>query len=131
MSVSNCDKPNADWAVESIIKLRNLQKEIDETVLAAYGWNELSLEHGFYELEFLPENDRLRYTVSNNARLEILQRLLALNHERHKEEFEAGLVDKDGKPLKKKSKKGRVNSGDSYVSEPSSLFDAEERGELF
>jgi len=131
MSASKCDKPNADWAVESIIKLRNLQKEIDETVLAAYGWNELSLEHGFYELEFLPENDRLRYTVSEHARLEILRRLLALNHERHKEEFEAGLVDKDGKPLKKKSKKGKINSGDSYVSEPSSLFDAEERGELF
>jgi len=131
MSASNCDKPNADWAVESIIKLRNLQKEIDETVLAAYGWDELQLEHGFYALEFLPENDRLRYTVSEHARLEILRRLLALNHKRHKEEFEAGLVDKDGKPLKKKSKKGRINQGDSFVKEPPSLFDASERGELF
>jgi hypothetical protein len=131
MTTSNCDKPNADWVLERINKLRDLQKEIDKTVLAAYGWDEMYLEHGFYELEFLPENDRLRYTVSEHNRLEILRRLLALNHERHKEEFEAGLVDKDGKPLKKKSKKGKINSGDSYVSEPSSLFDAEERGELF
>jgi hypothetical protein len=111
--------------------LRSLQKEIDETVLVAYGWNELSLEHGFYELEFLPENDRTRYTVSNNTRREILQRLLALNHERHKEEVAAGLVNANGKPLKKKNKKGKINNGDSIVSEPFSLFDAAERGELF
>jgi len=131
MSESDCDAPNANWALENITKLRDLQKEIDETVLTAYGWNELQLEHGFYELEFLPENDRTRYTVSNNARLEILRRLLALNHERHKEEVSAGLVDKDGKPLKKKNKKGKMNTGESYVSEPSFLFDTTERGELF
>jgi hypothetical protein len=128
---SDCDEPNAAWAVESIIKLRNVQKEIDETVLAAYGWNELRLDHGFYGLEFLPENDRIRYTVSDNARREILRRLLALNHERHEEEVAAGLVDKEGKPLKKKTKKGKINGGGSVVSEPHSLFDPTERGELF
>jgi hypothetical protein len=128
---SNCDEPNATWAEESIIKLRSLQKEIDETVLAAYDWNDLRLDHGFYALEFLPENDRLRYTVSNSARREILQRLLALNHERHEEEFKAGLVDKEGKPLKKKSKKSKINGEDSAVGEPSYLFNAKERKELF
>jgi hypothetical protein len=130
MQVSDRNQSDAEWAVESIGKLRNLQKEIDETVLAAYDWNELRLDHGFYKLEFLPENDRLRYTVSDNARQEILRRLLALNHERHKEEFDAGLVDKDGKPLKKKNKKGRIKGGHGMVNEPPFLFDASERGDL-
>jgi hypothetical protein len=129
MSVLDCDEPNAAWSEENIVKLRGLQKEIDETVLTAYGWNELSLEHGFYELEFLPENDRTRYTVSNNVRREILQRLLALNHERHKEEVAAGLVGANGKPLKKKNKKGKMNNG--FVNEPFSLFESTERGDLF
>jgi len=131
MSVSNCDEKNAVWAVENIKLLRNLQKEIDETVLAAYGWNDLQLEHGFYELEFLPENDRTRYTVSNDARREILQRLLVLNHERHKEEFNAGLVDEKGKPLKKKSKKGKNNYTADAVHDSSFLFDANDRDDLF
>jgi hypothetical protein len=126
MSVLDCSEPDAAWAVENIIKLRGLQKEIDETVLAAYGWNELYLEHGFSEIEFLPESDRTRYTVSNNARREILQRLLALNHERHKEEAETGLVDEKGRPLKKKAKKGKINRRNSGF-----LFDAEEREEFF
>ena len=51
---------------------------------------------------FLPENDRIRYTVSTAARKEILRGLLALNHERHAEEVAAGLVDENGKLLKKR-----------------------------
>jgi hypothetical protein len=130
MSASNCDETNAEWAVTQIKKLRELQKEIDKTVLASYDWNDLFLEHGFYELEFLPENDRVRYTVSENARLEMLRRLLALNHERHKEEFEAGLVDENGKPLKKKAKKSKMSMDGDFVSESPFLFDTNERGDL-
>jgi hypothetical protein len=33
-----------------------------------------------------PENDRVRYTVSPAARKEVLKRLLALNHQRAKDE---------------------------------------------
>jgi hypothetical protein len=131
MSAANCDETNAVWAVENIHNLRNLQKEIDETVLAAYGWEELRLEHGFYEMEFLPENDRVRYTVSGDARREILQRLLALNHERHKEEFDAGLVDEKGRPLKKKTKKGKNSYNADFVHDSGFLFDVSERGDLF
>jgi hypothetical protein len=111
MSAAGCNATDGAWAVEKIHALRALQKEIDETVRNAYGWNDLPLHHGFYELEFLPENDRIRYTVSNEARRTILERLLALNHQRHGEEVAAGLVDEKGKVLKKKSKKGKAAGG--------------------
>jgi hypothetical protein len=42
---------------------------------------------------------------SINARREILHSLLALNHQRHKEEVAAGLVDEEGKVIKKKEEK--------------------------
>jgi hypothetical protein len=99
---AKCSKENAAWAVEKIIALRELHKAIDEAVRDAYGWQGIPLQHGFHELEFLPENDRIRYTVSNAARKDILRSLLELNHTRHTEEFAAGLVDENGKVLKKK-----------------------------
>jgi hypothetical protein len=98
---SRCYPVDAEWGVARIIQLRDLQRQIDEAVRDAYGWTDLPLMHNFYELEFLPENDRVRYTVADGARRQILQELLKLNHERHKEEVAAGLVDENGKMLKK------------------------------
>jgi len=98
---AKCSEAGAAWAVEKIVALRDLHREIDEAVRDAYGWSDLPLQHGFHELEFLPENDRVRYTVSNAARREILRSLLELNHARHAEEVAAGLVDENGKALKK------------------------------
>ncbi len=46
----------------------------------------------------LPENDRICYTISPDARKEILKRLLKLNHEIHEQEM------KESKPLKTKKK---------------------------
>jgi hypothetical protein len=72
---------------QSILKLRALHREMDEAVLAAYGWaGQVNLGHDFHEVETLPENDRVRYTISPDARKEILRRLLALNHDRAAEE---------------------------------------------
>ena len=101
MKEAKCTEESASWAVEKIIALRDLHRSIDEAVRNAYGWKGLELQHGFHELEFLPENDRVRYTVSTEARKEILRRLLGLNHERHAEEMAAGLVDENGRLLKK------------------------------
>ncbi|MBD3386396.1 restriction endonuclease [candidate division KSB1 bacterium] len=88
-------------AVKGIVKLRALHREMDEAVLAAYGWHEeskdgpaIDLRHGFYEVDYLPENDRVRYTIHPDARREVLKRLLLLNHKRHAEEVEKGLWDK-------------------------------------
>jgi len=40
------------------------------------------LNHDFHAVETLPENDRVRHTISPAARKEILKRLLAENHRR-------------------------------------------------
>ena len=42
-------------------------------------------------MDYLPENDRVRYTISPDARKEVLKRLLKLNHEIHEQEVKAGL----------------------------------------
>ncbi|MBI4474146.1 MAG: hypothetical protein HY646_15860, partial [Acidobacteria bacterium] len=51
-----------------ILELRRLHRELDNAVRDAYGWNDLNLEHDFHEVETLPENDRVRYTISPAAR---------------------------------------------------------------
>ncbi|RBP32793.1 GreA/GreB family transcription elongation factor [Oceanihabitans sediminis] len=81
-------------AVTLIFKLRELHKEMDEAVLEAYGWQDIKLRHDFYEVEYLPENDRVRYTMHPEARKEVLKRLLLLNHERYEEEIKQGLHKK-------------------------------------
>ena len=65
---------------EALLELRCLHVELDIAVRDAYGWQDLDLEHGFHEVETLPENDRVRYTISPAARREVLKRLLAENH---------------------------------------------------
>ncbi len=96
---------------------------MDEAVLAAYGWDKagpdgpaIELRHDFYEVDYLPENDRVRYTIHPDARREVLKRLLKLNHRYHEEEVKAGLVDENGKPLKGgakgNGKKGRKAGAD-------------------
>lgn len=74
------EEPEAGY--QGLLTLRALHRELDEAILAAYGWTDLALGHDFHELEYLAENDRVRYTISPDARKEVLRRLLALNHER-------------------------------------------------
>jgi hypothetical protein len=95
-------------AVKGITELRRLHVEMDNAVLDAYGWSDVSLKHDFYEVDYLPENDRVRYTIHPDARKEILKRLLALNHQIHEEEVKAGLWEKK----KSGKKKGAESLGD-------------------
>lgn len=88
------DTVSFEEAVNGIIKLRQLHKEMDEAVLEAYGWSDINLRHDFYEVDYLPVNDRVRYTIHPEARKEVLKRLLELNHKIHVEEVAAGLWDK-------------------------------------
>jgi hypothetical protein len=76
----------AKEAVERIQTLRKLHVDMDLAVLEAYGWADIRLGHDFHSVEFLPENDRERYTISPPARREVLKRLLELNHRYHAEE---------------------------------------------
>ena len=64
-----------------ILELRRLHIELDQAVAAAYEWNGLDFGHGFHETK-----QGLHYTISQSARREVLDRLLALNHQRHAEE---------------------------------------------
>ena len=101
-------------AIQQIEKLRDLHKQMDEAALKTYGWHEpsekwgrsISLRHDFYEVDYLPENDRIRYTIHPDARREVLKRLLQLNHEIYAEEVKQGLHDK--KKGKKKRRKKKI-----------------------
>ena len=90
-------------AIQGILKLRELHMQMDEAVLDAYGWNDIYLSHDFYEVDYLPENDRIRYTIHPDARKEVLKRLLELNHKIHEEEVKAGLWETKKTSTKKSS----------------------------
>lgn len=86
---------------QDIAQLRALHNEMDQAVAAAYGWTDLDLGHGFHKTK-----QGIRYTISESARRTVLDRLLALNHQRYEEEVKAGLHEKKkgkGKPGGKKS----------------------------
>jgi len=67
-------------------ELRDIHREVDQGVADSYGWEDLELEHGFHEVDYLPENDRVRFTISETARLEVLRRLSRLNKKRYEQE---------------------------------------------
>jgi hypothetical protein len=87
---------------------------MDAAVAAAYGWHDLDLGHGFHATK-----QGTRYTISEAARREVLDRLLALNHERYAEEVAAGLHDKGkGKAKRGTGRKGKKGtSGDAEQGE--------------
>lgn len=84
-SVSRVSKKDTDTAAKGVDDLRDLrllQIRLDIAVRDAYGWQDLDLEHDFHEVDTLPENDRVRFTISPAARREVLKRLLTENHTR-------------------------------------------------
>ena len=78
-------------ASPDIQKLRQLHVDTDNAVGAAYGWTDLDLSHDFHKTE-----QGIRFTISEAARMEVLARLLKLNHERYAEEVKKGLHEKKG-----------------------------------
>jgi hypothetical protein len=90
-----------DQAIGGLLELRRLHVALDNAVRDAYGWQSLDLQHDFYEVDTLPENDRVRYTISPATRKEVLKRLLALNHERAKAE-QAAAAPAVAKPVRAK-----------------------------
>lgn len=91
---------NPDETATDIQQLRELHVEMDNAVAAAYGWQDLELGHDFHETK-----QGLRFTISETARREVLDRLLELNHQRYAEEVAQGLHDKGKKKGKSGSKK--------------------------
>lgn len=104
---------------DDIKGLRDHHVEIDRAVAAAYGWDDLDLAHGFHETK-----QGVRFTISEAARREVLQRLLKLNHERYAEEVKQGLHDKK-KGAAKKAKAERPSAKPKASKNLSLGFDTE------
>jgi hypothetical protein len=93
---------NPDERADDIVRLREIQIELDHAVRDAYGWSDLDLGHGFHDTKF-----GIRFTFAPIPRQEVRDRLLELNHERYAQEVRQGLHDK----AKSKGKAKRVPAG--------------------
>lgn len=109
---------DSDETSADIQKLRDLHVEMDQAVAAAYGWTDLELGHGFHNTK-----QGVRFTISEPARREVLQRLLKLNHERYAEEVKQGL---HGKSAKSTSKSGRGRKNKDPAAESSGESEQQE-----
>ena len=78
------DPDITDSVDADVARLRQIHVELDEAVMAAYGWGDVPLEHGFHTYRQMR-----RWTVSPTARVEILDRLLEENHRRARAQGEA------------------------------------------
>jgi hypothetical protein len=81
---------------EEIRRLREIHSEIDYATAQAYGWDDLDLGHGFHDTR-----QGRRFTIALDVQVEVLDRLLELNHERYADEV------RQGRRVKKKSKAKR------------------------
>ncbi|RKS25631.1 hypothetical protein CLV94_0669 [Flavobacterium endophyticum] len=87
---------------DDIIQLRELYKLIDFEIIKLYKWNDIDLKHSFYELDHLPEKDRIRFTIHPTVTKEILKRLLLLNLEQSKSDtLDKNMVKKRPKVISK------------------------------
>jgi hypothetical protein len=66
-----------------VTRLRDLQRAIDEVVLASYGWGDIAPTYDFFDTFF-----GVRFTMDPRSLNEVHRRLLALNHARHTAETE-------------------------------------------
>ncbi len=78
------DPDIADSADPDVARMREIHVELDRAVMDAYGWGDVSLDHGFHTYRQMT-----RWTVSPAARVEILDRLLEENHRRAAAQGEA------------------------------------------
>ncbi|QSX70144.1 MAG: hypothetical protein EZY12_11560 [Dolichospermum sp. DET69] len=91
---------NPDETNPDIEQLRTLHIEMDNAVAVAYDWEDIELDHDFHDTK-----QGIRFTICENARREILDRLLQLNHQRYAQEVAQGLHDKGKKKAKGGGKK--------------------------
>jgi hypothetical protein len=88
---------------EDIAQLRILQEEMDKSVAVAYGWTDLDLGHGFHDTK-----QGVRFTIGEFARRTVIERLLALNHQRHAEEE----AERSDGPIQIPTARDRKRSGE-------------------
>jgi hypothetical protein len=71
------DPDIADSTDRDVARLRHIHVQLDEAVMAAYGWGDVPLDHGFHTYRQMT-----RWTISPYARVEVFDRLLEDNHRR-------------------------------------------------
>jgi Eco57I restriction-modification methylase/MmeI, target recognition domain len=71
----------SEMTSSEVIEFRNQIAALDKAVVAAFGWHDIRLDHGFHEVAYLSQRNRVRFTISETARLEILRRLSRLNRQ--------------------------------------------------
>lgn len=69
-----------------IDEMRVAIMSLDAAVISAYGWDDVSLAHGFRQIA-----GRTKFFVAESASNEILMRLLKLNHERYDAQVRTGI----------------------------------------
>jgi hypothetical protein len=84
------DPDIADESDADVARMRQIHVDLDHAVMAAYGWEDLPLDHGFHTYRQMS-----RWTVSPTARVEILDRLLEENHRRAALEVHHSTADID------------------------------------
>jgi len=95
-----------DKEISDFSSLREVQQRLDEAVKESYGWTDLSLDHGFHETK-----QGIRFTISEVARRDVLERLLSLNHQRHADEE----IDRLTKVTKVTAKRGKKKISDDQM----------------
>ncbi|HEY7484014.1 MAG TPA: hypothetical protein VH912_06080 [Streptosporangiaceae bacterium] len=130
---------------EDIVRLREIHVEIDEAVREAYAldeerepeirefeatiataplpsWREIDLGHGFHETR-----QGVRFTISPEAQLDVLDKLLALNHYRYRQEHEKGVTRKkrrraSAKPARQAGEETSLSIEDALFPRDDTLF---------
>jgi len=95
-----------------VVRFRTLIAELDRTVLSAYGWQDIELNH-----EFVSTKRGERYGVATAARTELLKRLSALNRQRHEEE-RAGTRATKPRSSKRRAKATPAGQGALALEQP-------------
>lgn len=85
------DADIADSSDADIARMRRIHVELDLAVMSAYGWDDMSLDHGFHTYKQMT-----RWTVSPTARVEVLDRLLEENHRRAEVQGDTLAPDAEG-----------------------------------
>jgi hypothetical protein len=78
------DPDITDSVDKDVARLRQIHVELDEAVMAAYGWDNVRLDHGFHTYRQMT-----RWTISPYARVEVFDLLLEENHRRAAAQGEA------------------------------------------
>ncbi|MFE1507500.1 Eco57I restriction-modification methylase domain-containing protein [Streptomyces sp. NPDC058726] len=85
--------------------VRDAHVEVDQAAAEAYGWTDLVLKHGFH-----PAPQGPRFTIALDVQVEILDRLLELNHARYEEEVKQGLHTPEAKRRRAAARKAKAKA---------------------